>query len=76
LVVAGQSVLDDDPSLELYDLENDPGESKNLASSNPDQAQAMLERLRKHRQLKLKKIPDFLEGKKGFVAPKDWKITQ
>ena len=76
LVVAGESVLDDDPSLELFDLKNDPGESKNLAITYAKKAKSMLERLRKHRRLKMARIPGFKEGREGFVAPKNWKITK
>ncbi len=36
----------EDGALELYDLANDPAESKNLASSHPEQASALLETLR------------------------------
>jgi hypothetical protein len=36
----------------------------------------MLDRMRNHRRLKIKGIPDFLEGKKGFVAPKEWLISE
>ncbi|MDF1710986.1 MAG: arylsulfatase [Akkermansiaceae bacterium] len=76
LVVAGKSVLDDDPPLELFHLKEDPAESNNLAAANPNKATAMLDRLRRHRRLKIKGIPDFREGKTEFVAPKDWKITR
>ena len=76
LVVAGGSVLDDNPSLELFNLKDDPSESKNLASSKPKRARNMLERLRAHRRLKIKGVPDFREGKEDFIAPKEWQITK
>jgi arylsulfatase A-like enzyme len=36
----------EDGALELYDLEADPGERRNLAEEDPDRARALLERLR------------------------------
>ena len=64
------------PLIELFQLERDPAEANNLAADQPDRVMAMLERLRKHRRLKIDGIPDFLEGKKGFVAPKEWLISK
>lgn len=82
LVVTGGSVLevklDDDakkgPKVELFRLDRDPGESKNLVNEHPDLAADMLKRLQDFRRFKLGGIPGFLEGKKGFVAPVDWMI--
>ena len=82
LVVTGGSVLDvkldDDgpkgPEVELHRLDRDPGESTNLVQEHPAVAAEMLKRLQKFRRLKIDGIPDFLEGKKGFVAPVDWVI--
>jgi arylsulfatase B len=81
LVVTGGSVFDaaigkDKPSLELFNLKDDPAEANNAAAANPDRTNAMLERLHAHRRLKINGIPDFLEGKNGFVAPKEWLITE
>ena len=76
LVVAGKSVLADYPPLELFNLKNDPGESNNLARAHSGKAKDMLLRLQKHRRLKIKGIHNFLDGKQGFVAPQDWKITK
>jgi arylsulfatase B len=81
LVVTGGSVLDaqigrPQPKIELFNLEKDPGEASNLASKNAGRVTAMLGRMQDHRRLKIKGIPDFLEGKKGFVAPKEWLITE
>ena len=37
--------LGNDPSPQLYDLETDIGETKNLAAQHPDRVKAMAERL-------------------------------
>jgi arylsulfatase B len=81
LVVTGGSVLDakigkDEPKIELFHLLKDPAESKDLAGEEPERVKAMLKRMKAHRRLKIDGIPNFLEGKKGFVAPKDWLITE
>ncbi|MHC4248247.1 MAG: arylsulfatase B [Planctomycetota bacterium] len=89
LVVVGGSVLDVtlgadgrpvDPdaarSIELFRLDRDPGEKTDLVAEHPDIAARLLERLQEHRRVKLKGIPDFREGRKGFVAPKDWVIRE
>jgi len=60
--------------VELFRLDRDPSESKNLLRDHPDVAVAMLKRLQAFRRLKIDGIPHFLEGKKGFEAPKDWLI--
>ncbi len=82
LVVTQGSVLDvmldggdpNAPKVELFRLDRDPSESKNLSSKHPDVVAAMLKRLQAFRRLKIDGIPPFLEGKKGFEAPKDWVI--
>lgn len=82
MVVTRGSVLDVDLSkkvekgavVELFRLDNDPAEATNLVEKHPEVAADMLKRMQEHRRLKISGIPDFLEGKKGFVAPKDWVI--
>jgi arylsulfatase A-like enzyme len=81
LVVTGGSVLDaeigqDKPTIELFHLLKDPAESKDLAGKEPERVAAMLKRMKAHRRLKIEGIPHFLEGKEGFVAPKNWLITE
>jgi arylsulfatase B len=82
LVVTNGSVLDvvldgnneKTPKAELFRLDRDPAESKNVLSDHPDVAAAMLQRLQAFRRLKIDGIPHFLEGKQGFVAPTNWVI--
>ena len=82
LVVTNGSVLDvvpdgggkKTPKVELFRLDRDPSESKNLLKDHPDVAAAMLKRLQAFRRLKIEGIPNFQEGQKGFKAPKDWMI--
>jgi arylsulfatase B len=82
LVVTHGSALDvvldagdgNSPQVELFRLDRDPSESKNLLQDQPSIAAAMLKRLQTFRRLKIDGIPNFLEGKTGFEAPKDWKI--
>ena len=63
------------PAVELYDLVHGPDETANLVAKHPDIARRLLEQARALRRVKLD-VPDFREGRKGFVAPKDWMITQ
>ncbi len=82
LVVTQGSVLDaalggnggKTPKVELFRLDRDPSESKNLLQDHPGVAAAMLKRLQAFRRLKIDGIPDFREGRQGFEAPKDWMI--
>lgn len=62
--------------IELFRLDQDPGEAKNLAASEPKRTAAMLMTLQEHRRLKIKGIPDFMADRKGFVAPKNWHIAE
>ena len=62
------------PKVELFRLDHDPSESKNLLNVHPGIAAAMLKRLQAFRRLKIDGIPDFLDGKNGFKAPQDWMI--
>jgi hypothetical protein len=60
--------------VELYDLGRDPGEESNIAVENPKVVAKLLKQLHEFRSLKLDGVPDFRDGVKGFVAPKEWKI--
>ena len=87
LVVQGGSVLDvsvdlairpsdskKTPSVELFRLDRDPGEHTNLAVEHPGIVAQLLERLKEFRRLKIEGIPNYQEGREGFIAPKEWKI--
>ncbi|MEM7475705.1 MAG: arylsulfatase [Planctomycetota bacterium] len=79
LVVSQGSVLDASlekavPRIELFDLNQDPSEENNLAVEHPGRSSTMLGKLQAHRRLKISGIPNYLEGKQGFKAPKDWLI--
>lgn len=62
--------------LELFDLDRDPSEGRNLAESKPEVVTQLLKKLYEYRKLKLDGIPNFREGRQGFVAPKEWKIQE
>ncbi|MDA0347923.1 MAG: arylsulfatase [Verrucomicrobia bacterium] len=62
-------------TIELFHLDRDPTEKTNLIASEPERTAAMLKDLQEHYRLKIPGIPDYLEGADGFVAPKDWVIT-
>jgi hypothetical protein len=64
------------PSVELSNLDRDPGEQTNLVAERPDIVGKLLERLKEFRSLKISGVPDYREGRQGFEAPKDWVIAQ
>jgi len=86
LVVVGGSVLDVEldtalsqnsehgPTVELFRLDRDPGETTNIALEHPNMVDRLLKRLKEFRRLKIKGVPDYQESRKGFQAPKDWLI--
>ena len=81
IVISGGSALDaaldkETPRMELFNLAKDPTESNNLLKTESTRAAAMLTKLQEHRRLKIDGIPDFMESRKGFVAPKDWIIKE
>lgn len=89
LLVLGGSVLDvtlaqatrpgspkSKPSVELFRLDRDPGEQRNLATEHPKIVTRLLERLKEFRRLKISSVPDYREGREDFNAPKDWVIPR
>jgi arylsulfatase B len=87
LVVRGGSVLDvaldgagrridrqSKTSVELFRLDQDPGEHTDLASQHPDVVARLLERLKAFRRLKPDGVPEYTPRPQGFKAPKDWEI--
>ena len=88
LVITGGSVLDlaadgkpiagakDKPRVELFNLTIDPHEQTNLAAKQSKIVARLLAQLQEHRRLKPAGVPDFMEGRESFVAPKNWLISE
>ena len=79
LVVTKGSVFDATPDkktplIELFRLDTDPAEKNDVSFQHKKRTARMLESLRNHRRLKIPGIPDFMEGRQGFVAPENWTI--
>lgn len=64
------------PSVELYNLDQDPGEQTNLVAERPEIVAQLLKRLKEFRRLKINGVPDYREDRKDFKAPIDWVIPQ
>jgi arylsulfatase A-like enzyme len=64
------------PVLELYDLAADPGETTNLAAQHSEVVNRLHRRLREFGTWQKPGVAPYSEGREGFVAPKDWLITQ
>ena len=59
----------EDGHLELYNLKDDLGETKNLATTNPDKAKELLERLNAWRKETNAPMPTPNKGEAGAAAP-------
>jgi hypothetical protein len=61
-------------TVELFNLADDPRETKNLASSHPDEVARLREHLAAFGRMQMKGVAAYGEGRRGFKAPKDWLI--
>lgn len=62
------------PALELYDLAADPGETRDLAATEPERVRDLHARLREFGTWQQPGVGAYSEGRDGFRAPKDWII--
>jgi arylsulfatase A-like enzyme len=79
LVVQGDlfaSGTNSPPTLELYNLEDDPGERTNVAEKHPDTVAHLRQLLIEFGKLQRPGVGPYDEGREGFKAPKDWIIQR
>ena len=67
---------DSSAAFELYDLESDPAETRDLAAEKPDLVRDLGARLREFGSWQQPGVSAYSEGRAGFKAPKDWLITR
>lgn len=67
---------DDKPELELYDLAEDSSEKRNVAAEHPDRVAALHRALREFGTWQKSGVGSYEEGRAGFKAPEDWRITR
>lgn len=61
----------------LFNIKNDPGETKNVKSSNPVVYRALIEVVKQYDTIQSAlTVPPFGEGRKTFKAPKNWDIKE
>lgn len=63
------------PVLELYDLESDPGETRDLRATEAQRVRDLHTALREFGSWHQPGVGRYDEGREGFRAPKDWIIT-
>jgi arylsulfatase B len=80
LVLRGGAVLASAPDpatkLELYNLLDDPAESKNVAAQHPEQVAKLRKHMVEFGRMQKTGVAAFAEGREGFKAPKDWIIKE
>ena len=62
--------------LELYDLDADPAESRDVANREPEIAARLHHRLREFIAWQQPGVGAYGEGRQGFQAPRDWVIKR
>lgn len=66
---------DNQSSLYLFNLKEDPEEEANLVERYPEKVQPMLQKLKEFRKLQPQNgLPPYGVGSKGFSAPENWNI--
>ncbi|WP_222847121.1 sulfatase-like hydrolase/transferase [Pontiella desulfatans] len=79
LVVNGPDVLGGRvgaQKIELFHIASDPNESKDVAAEHPETVEELFAKLVLFRKLQPQNaVPPYKEGREGFVAPEDWKIS-
>ena len=79
LIMKGPALAATDPSIiksELYDLANDPYETKDVLAGHHLEASMLMLKLNEFTLWGIDGVPVYSEGRKGFVAPKDWVIPK
>jgi arylsulfatase A-like enzyme len=78
LVVHGPGILLPDAKsnsrVELFEIDDDPNETTDIAAQHPDVVDRLITRLRTFRSWKKDGVPAYGDGRTGFVAPRDWII--
>ena len=78
LVILGPNIargIEEDNTIMLFRIDQDPHEQTNVAADNPAVVDELTQRLVAFRRLQPKNgVPPFLEGRAGFKTPKDWRI--
>ncbi len=64
------------PKLELYDLRADPAEENDVAKAHLDTVKRLHRELVKFGTLRTSEGENYVAGRDGFKAPKDWVITE
>lgn len=61
----------------LFNISKDETETRNLATQNLKEYQELKDAIKKYNAIKSSSVvPPFGEGRKGFKAPREWKITE
>ena len=64
------------PKIELYNLNDLPLESKNIAGQYPEVTQKLMTQIETFKKSQQNPLPFYGTGRKGFKAPKDWVIEE
>ncbi len=63
--------------IRLYNLAEDPNETKNVSQSHPELVGETMNKLVGFRKLQpADAVAPYIEGRRGFQAPEDWKISE
>ncbi len=80
LVVEGPTLSQgrtENHTAELYRIDEDPNETKDVAAANPETVERLMQRLVAFRKLQPDNgIPPYAEGRSGFTAPKNWMVAE
>lgn len=76
-IIRGPALFATNPDLvqiEMYDLQNDPYETKDVRSERRREGAMLLLELNKFVQWGVDGVPTYGVGREGFITPKDWVI--
>lgn len=60
--------------IELYDLDNSPDESNDIAEEHPEKVRKLLDRIDSFLERQVDPIGHYESGKEGFVPPRNWVV--